>query len=522
MSGDEQLIEQAFPGDYTDITKCGEGTFGVVYRVKGQRGDQYKAVKIYPTDTDAEGLAVDVVREIASLVFLDDHENIITINRFSVAHDTPAIIMPAMTHSLYEYLQNSATRQCDDEALRNMGICKSICHGIAYMHAHGFMHRDLKPGNVLINNDASEVKISDFGSTRRYIEGQLMTMNVTTLFYRAPEILFGSSAYALSVDVWSLACTCAEVMMGGTGLFRFLPSTGTSDGHAQVMAIFNLIGTNDMEWAMHPDYTHFNPNVMPRSLANLLPAHMKLNCLQSCPLDFIDVIISGLDANPSRRICAQRLNDTMRSLLHKPGDDAPPLKTRGGDAIDPKPPAAYLPKSDDYSSKRTCVIDWLVQVHHEHGFNGATLHLAVDVFDRYSDKIPVPASEMQLTAIVALMLASKLNETSELDLRCMIAHCNQYTTSDFVDMEKRILSGLDGGIMILSEAAFELSQISDVVLRNVVQYLFESAMLRGPRAYLRMKRAKRIRNRAGIRNINEMFKLSTYASMRKKFGNEMD
>jgi len=161
-------------------------------------------------------------------------------------------------------------------------------------------------------------------------------------------------------------------------------------------------------------------------------------------------------------------------------------------------------------------------VHHEHGFNGATLHLAVDVFDRYSDKIPVPASEMQLTAIVALMLASKLNETSELDLRCMIAHCNQYTTSDFVDMEKRILSGLDGGIMILSEAAFELSQISYVVLRNVVQYLFESAMLRGPRSYLRMKRAKRIRNRAGIRNINEMFKLSTYASMRKKFGNEMD
>ena len=86
--------------------------------------------------------------------------------------------------------------------------------GLSYMHSKGVIHRDLKPLNILVN-DNWDVKISDFSMSNVQIgkinEGYDLTGCVTTRFYRAPELyLCYSENYSTAIDMWSAGCMLAE------------------------------------------------------------------------------------------------------------------------------------------------------------------------------------------------------------------------------------------------------------------------------------------------------------------------
>lgn len=75
------------------------------------------------------------------------------------------------------------------------------------------MQQDIKPGNILIDALGS-VKITDFGIARYHgVPDRKMTEGVVTIWYRAPEILFGACYYGEAVDVWSLGCILAELYL---------------------------------------------------------------------------------------------------------------------------------------------------------------------------------------------------------------------------------------------------------------------------------------------------------------------
>jgi serine/threonine protein kinase len=88
------------------------------------------------------------------------------------------------------------------------------------------MHRDLKPSNILIDKD-KKVLICDYGQTRVDLEGfpdkneeiQNMiqnlkyTLDIGSRWYKAPELLFGCRKYRKSIDIWSLGCILAELLL---------------------------------------------------------------------------------------------------------------------------------------------------------------------------------------------------------------------------------------------------------------------------------------------------------------------
>uniref|UniRef100_A0A8C0RIT5 mitogen-activated protein kinase n=1 Tax=Canis lupus familiaris TaxID=9615 RepID=A0A8C0RIT5_CANLF len=85
-----------------------------------------------------------------------------------------------------------------------------------YIHSAGVVHRDLKPGNLAVNEDC-ELKILDFGLAR-HADAE-MTGYVVTRWYRAPEVILSWMHYNQTVDIWSVGCIMAEMLTGKT-LFK--------------------------------------------------------------------------------------------------------------------------------------------------------------------------------------------------------------------------------------------------------------------------------------------------------------
>nr|CCA25617.1 mitogenactivated protein kinase 1a putative [Albugo laibachii Nc14] len=109
-----------------------------------------------------------------------------------------------------------------------------ILSGLSHMHKAGVLHRDLKPSNLLINSDC-QLKICDFGLARtKEWDDVGMTEYVVTRWYRAPELLLGST-YGEGVDLWAAGCIFAE-MLGRKPLFP-----GETYVH-QLQLIMNVLG----------------------------------------------------------------------------------------------------------------------------------------------------------------------------------------------------------------------------------------------------------------------------------------
>jgi serine/threonine protein kinase len=85
--------------------------------------------------------------------------------------------------------------------------------GVQYLHKNGFIHRDIKPSNLLISDDGI-LKIADFGLCKQIsFPTKPMTLEVQTLWYRAPEILMGNNTYSQAIDVWSAGVIMMEIFM---------------------------------------------------------------------------------------------------------------------------------------------------------------------------------------------------------------------------------------------------------------------------------------------------------------------
>ena len=99
-------------------------------------------------------------------------------------------------------------RESDIKSWMNM-----LCRGIEYCHRNWCLHRDLKPGNLLVS-PSGELKIADFGLARECGDpGARMTSQVVTRWYRAPELLLGSRAYSAAVDMWAVGGIFAELLL---------------------------------------------------------------------------------------------------------------------------------------------------------------------------------------------------------------------------------------------------------------------------------------------------------------------
>ncbi|MFK7916657.1 MAG: serine/threonine-protein kinase [Ilumatobacter sp.] len=203
---------------FTDVSPLAGGGFGSVYKATRASTGGVVALKVLdraPGDDD-DLLERRLRREIAALVALKGHPNVVQVEQVVSTANGPAIVM--------EFMGRGSVLDSDDAGnispTRVGFIGAATASGLAAGHDVGIVHRDVKPQNVLVNN-FGQVKLCDFGiaAIQRSAEFQTRT-TALSVRYASPEELDNDINIGAPTDVYSLGASLFHLMFGEPPSFR--------------------------------------------------------------------------------------------------------------------------------------------------------------------------------------------------------------------------------------------------------------------------------------------------------------
>eukprot|EP00884_Botryococcus_braunii_P017440 jgi/Botrbrau1/437/Bobra.110_2s0087.2 len=210
---------RCYETSYQRADQIGEGTYGQVYLATDLLDGSPVALKKIRMDNEKEGFPITAVREIKLLKMLD-HENVIRLREIVRSNGTKDNQFKGSIYMAFDYMDHDLTglmeRQNHKFTLPQIKCyMKQLLQGLNFCHRNGVLHRDLKASNLLINNNG-QLKLADFGLARPYRQSHegRFTNRVITLWYRPPELLLGSERYGPEIDMWSVGCILAELLLG--------------------------------------------------------------------------------------------------------------------------------------------------------------------------------------------------------------------------------------------------------------------------------------------------------------------
>jgi serine/threonine protein kinase len=233
--------------------RLGSGYFGTVWLARDTTLDVQRAVKIISPNKIRNA---DNIFHEAQVLQAAQHANVVRIFEAGTSNDGSIYI--AM-----EYLPKGSL---EDEAkgayvnlTRARHVMIDVLRGLEHLHENGILHRDLKPGNILID-DSGDAKISDFGlaipADADFSDSPLIHYNY--LMHRDPRVIKGRSYNELS-DIYSASITLYRLVNGD----QYLPTLGSEELDERILA-----GT-------FPDRSSYR-NFVPRSLRTVINRAMSV------------------------------------------------------------------------------------------------------------------------------------------------------------------------------------------------------------------------------------------------------
>ncbi|SPJ12693.1 mitogen-activated protein kinase 1 [Plasmodium sp. DRC-Itaito] len=307
---DENVLKK-----YDILKKVGKGAYGVVFKGRCKKYKNIVAVKkifgAFQNCTDAQR----TFREIIFLYELNGHDNIIKlIDVIKAKNDNDIyLVFDFMETDLHEVIKADLL-----EEIHKKYIIYQLLRALKYIHSGGLLHRDIKPSNILVNSEC-HIKVADFGLARSISthinENKIpvLTDYVATRWYRAPEILLGSTNYTEGVDMWSLGCIMGELLCGKP-LF-----TGNSTMN-QLEKIIQVIGKPNKK-DIEDIRSSFAEKII-SSFVDLKKKNLKDICYKASN-ESLDLLEKLLQFNPSKRISAanalkHKYVEEFHSLIDEP------------------------------------------------------------------------------------------------------------------------------------------------------------------------------------------------------------
>ncbi|KAM9499990.1 serine/threonine-protein kinase TAO1-B-like isoform 1-T3 [Salvelinus alpinus] len=257
---DPEVAELFFKEDpeklFSDLREIGHGSFGAVYFARDLRSTEVVAIKkMSYSGKQSNEKWQDIIKEVKFLQTIQ-HPNSIEYKGCYLRENTAWLVM--------EYCLGSASDvlEVHKKPLQEMEIA-AITHGalqgLAYLHSHNMIHRDIKAGNILLT-EPGQVKLADFGSASIASPANSF---VGTPYWMAPEVILAmdEGQYDGKVDVWSLGITCVELAERKPPLFNM-----------NAMSALYHIAQNESPTLQSRDWTDYFRNFVD-------------SCLQKIPQD---------------------------------------------------------------------------------------------------------------------------------------------------------------------------------------------------------------------------------------------
>ncbi|KAB2001784.1 hypothetical protein ES319_D11G019000v1 [Gossypium barbadense] len=213
----------ANPSDYKLLEEVGYGASATVYRAIYIPFNDVVAIKCL--DLDRCNSNLDDIRREAQTMSLIDHPNVIRAYCSFVVDRSLWVVMPFMSEGSCLHLMKIAYPEGFEEPAIGT-ILKETLKALDYLHRQGHIHRDVKAGNILLDNNGT-VKLADFGvSACMFDSGDRQRSRNTfvgTPCWMAPEVLQPGSGYNSKADIWSFGITALELAHGHAPFSKYPP-----------------------------------------------------------------------------------------------------------------------------------------------------------------------------------------------------------------------------------------------------------------------------------------------------------
>lgn len=202
---EESLTRQ--PEEVFDIIcKLGEGSYGSVYKALHKESGQVLAIKQVPVDTDLQ----EIIKEISIMQQCDSPYVVKYYGSYFKNTDLWIVMEYCGAGSVSDIMRLRKKTLQEDEIAT---ILSDTLKGLEYLHLRRKIHRDIKAGNILLNNEG-HAKLADFGVAGQLTDTMAKRNTVIgTPFWMAPEVI-QEIGYDCVADIWSLGITALEMAEG--------------------------------------------------------------------------------------------------------------------------------------------------------------------------------------------------------------------------------------------------------------------------------------------------------------------
>ncbi|CAM8907874.1 unnamed protein product [Rhodiola kirilowii] len=199
--------------DYEVIRKVGRGKYSEVFEGINVNTNEKCIIKILKPVKKKK-----IKREIKILQNLCGGPNIVKL--LDIVRDqqskTPSLIFEHVNSTDFKVLYPTLT----DYDIRY--YIYELLKALDYCHSQGIMHRDVKPHNVMIDHELRKLRLIDWGLAEFYHPGKEYNVRVASRYFKGPELLVDLQDYDYSLDMWSLGCMFAGMVLGTDELFPYL------------------------------------------------------------------------------------------------------------------------------------------------------------------------------------------------------------------------------------------------------------------------------------------------------------
>jgi len=295
---------------YTNCKVIGNGSFGVVFAARllnVPKEEEEIAIKKVLQDKRFKNRELQIMR-------LVGHPNVVELRSFFYSNGDKKdevylnLVLEFVPETVYRASRHYVKLKQPMPILQVKLYMYQLLRSLAYIHSVGICHRDIKPQNLLLNPQTGVLKLCDFGSAKILIAGEPNVSYICSRYYRAPELIFGATNYATSIDIWSTGCVMAELMLGQ-------PLFPGESGIDQLVEIIKILGTPTRE-----QIKTMNPNYMEHKFPQIKPHPFNKVFRPRTPADAIDLVSKLLEYTPNSRLSA------IEAMVHPLFDE---LRTEG-------------------------------------------------------------------------------------------------------------------------------------------------------------------------------------------------